>query len=133
MELIQANEAIFEELQSFVTKNRSIDVRTLANEGYVIRIPGKIIGCFVLEKQSFEDRWLKQLFIEREEAARLPYILEAILLLAREQQTRQVHVHSHQPALDILLEALQFSPQESPASSGQTGEKIGNWWIYQVC
>lgn len=132
MELIQANEAIFEELQSFITKNRTIDVRMLANEGYVIRIPGRIIGCFVLEKHDFEDRWLKQLFIEREEAARLPVLLEAILQLAKEQQTKHVHVHSHQPALDILLEALQFSPQQAQDGSGQLSQKDGNWWTYQV-
>lgn len=132
MELIKATDAIYEELNAFLMKNEKIDGRTLANHGYVIRNGGQIIGCFVLEMQGEADSWLKQLYIEKEFAGRLPILMETILQLAKQQQAKSVYVHSHQPVLDILLEALQFHPQEEADLSVDQPCRPGNLWTYQV-
>ena len=134
MELIRANQSVYENLNAFLLKNETIDARSLANSGYVIQVDSEIIGCFVLELTETNDSWLKQLYITQDHAAKLPILLEAISNLARQQNSKHIHIHSHQPVVDLLLEALQFYPQQDTNLQLELEEQYtkGNWWTAEV-
>lgn len=89
-------------------------------------------GCFVIDSIDEDIYWLKQLYVTKNAAASLPVLLESILALAKEKQAKQLFVHSHQPMVDVLLEALQFSPQKENAFVANQPDNKGNWWTYNV-
>lgn len=132
MKLIRANQVSYEALEQFLIKNENVDGRKLAHDGYVVEIDGNIEGCFVLQQVETGNYWLKQLYITQSEAAKLPVLLEAILALAKENEAKHVHVHSHQPVVDLLLEALQFHPQPGNPFPEKTEQMNGNWWRFHV-
>jgi len=132
MELIRANQSVYEDLNAFLLKNETIDARSLANSGYVIQVDREIVGCFVLEMIETNDSWLKQLYITKDHAAKLPVLLEAISNLARQQQSKYIHIHSHQPVVDLLLESLQFYPQQDANFQLESPGPQGNWWTQEV-
>ncbi|WP_373893986.1 hypothetical protein ACUL41_02310 [Virgibacillus natechei] len=132
MNLITAYSAPEEKLDHFLENNRNVNKESLLRSGYVVEIEGQIQGCFSLEKMDEGVYWLKQLYITKAEAAKLPVLLESILNLAKEQDAKKVYVNSHQPVVDVLLEALQFHPQKEEVFVGKSNQKEGNWWTYNV-
>ncbi|QKY70487.1 hypothetical protein [Lentibacillus sp. CBA3610] len=132
MEIIAANHASTEKLEEFLQHNQDVERGLLLEKGYVVELKEKIEGCFVLDTVDDDIYWLKQLYVTKNAATSLPVLLETILALAKEKQAKQVFVHSHQPMVDILLEALQFYPQKENAFVSEAPDKEGNWWTYNV-
>ncbi|MFD1362019.1 hypothetical protein [Lentibacillus salinarum] len=132
MELIAANHAPEEKLEQFLQHNENVERELLLEKGYVVTFKGTIEGCFVMDLVDADVYWLKQLHVTKQAATSLPVLLETILALAKEKQARQVFVHSHQPMVDVLLEALQFHPQKDNAFVQETPNQEGNWWTYHV-
>lgn len=132
MQLIRAFDTSEEQLEIFLKNNRNLDKERLLEKGYAVEIKGNIEGCFILEMMEERVYWLKQLYITKTNAAHLPVLLEAILTLAKQQQAKSVHVQSHQPVVDILLEALQFHPQKEKDFVDKHKINKGNWWSYSV-
>lgn len=132
MNLVRVNDVPYNALEAFLHHNPHVDGTKLAGSGYAVLIGGKIEGCFVLEQVESGCYWLKQLYIAKQEAAKLPILLEAILVLAKEKEAKQVRVHSHQPVVDLLLEALQFCPQKGETYTQYVHQDEGSWWVYQV-
>lgn len=132
MNLIQANRVSEEKLDHFLKNNQTVNGDSLLQMGYVVEVQEQIEGCFVLEAMDDYIYWLKQLYITKSEAAKLPVLLETILNLAKEQQAKTVYVHSHQPVVDIILESLQFHPQQEDIFVDKHESREGNWWFYSV-
>lgn len=134
MELILANNAPEEKLKNFLENNENVDKNLLFEKGYVVEIKGTIEGCFVMDlvDDQVDKYWLKQLYITPNAAASLPFLLEAILTMAKEKRAKQVFVHSHQPMVDILLDALQFYPQKNDILEKKHPNNKGSWWTYNV-
>lgn len=132
MNLIRANQVSVEKMEAFLMNNENVKKDGLMKHGYVVELNDKIEGCFVLEEMDNEMYWLKQLYITKNEAAKLPVLLESILVLAKEQHAKKVYVHSHQPVVDIILDALQFHPQKGKLFVDKHTNQEGNWWSYQV-
>lgn len=127
-----AKHTTYNQLEEFFSKNVNVDKNSVFQKGYVVEINNKIEGCFILDQIEANNYWLKQLYITQSEAAKLPLLLETILTLAKKQNAKSVYVHSHQPVVDILLEALQFHPQKEPLLVGKYPVGKGNWWAYNV-
>ncbi|WP_042221405.1 GNAT family N-acetyltransferase [Oceanobacillus manasiensis] len=132
MKLILANQADEKKLELFLEKNESINKASLIRAGYVVEVAEEIVGCFSLETMEEGIYWLKQLYINQTNASKLPVLLESILTLAKQKQAKSVYVHSHQPVVDILLEALQFHPQKEKLFVDKYRREEGNWWLYHV-
>ncbi|AXI10640.1 hypothetical protein CUC15_17590 [Oceanobacillus zhaokaii] len=132
MNIIPALQADETQLEKFFKQNESIDRETLLKSGYVVENQSVIEGCFSLEPVENEVYWLKQLYITKSAANKLPFLLEAILLMAREKRAKSVYVHSHQPVVDILLDALQFNRQNNTNFVDNHPITKGNWWSYNV-
>lgn len=132
MNLIATKRAPEEKVTQFLAENEHVDKHQLYTNGYVVEVNDKIEGCFVLQPVSENVYWLRQLHIKQHAAATLPVLLEAILVLAKECKARTVYVHSHQPLVDMLLQALQFHPQEKNEFVDKHADKKGSWWTYSV-
>lgn len=132
MKLISTRHAPRKKVERFLINNQDVDKQTLMKNGYVVEVNSNIEGCFILEQESEGVYWLKQLHVTKQAAPALPVLLEAILALAKEQNARSVYVHSHQPMVDVLLEALQFHPQKQSAFVDKHPREHGNWWTYSV-
>ena len=133
MKLIEASRVSKEELELFLQNNNQIDIKTLLKSGYVVISDEKIIGCFELESVDEGAFWLKQLYIIRNEAVKLPVLLEFILVFAKQKRAKVVFAHSEQPVTDLLLESLSFSLHEGDDLQLQkTTNRKGHWWSYQV-
>ncbi|SDQ12907.1 GNAT family N-acetyltransferase [Virgibacillus salinus] len=132
MKLIAANQASQEKLESFLTSNDNVEQDLLKKKGYIVEIDNNIEGCFILDSIDDDIYWLKQLYITKDYAKSLPVLLEAILAMAKEKQAKKVFVHSHQPMVDILLEALQFYPQKENILVDKHPIDKGSWWTYNV-
>src|SRR5690625_3818370 len=124
--------AVYEDLTGYLERNQNIDRKQLLANGYIAEIDGKIEASFILDKLDSDALWLKQLYITQAEAAKLPILLETILQLARKQEAKIVFVHSHQPVVDILLEALQFKIENNQSAVPLKPVMTGNWWSYHV-
>ncbi|GGH71162.1 hypothetical protein GCM10010978_06800 [Compostibacillus humi] len=133
MQIMRANEVPSGQLEEFLQQNETLDSEVLEEKGYIVSVKDHIAGCFVLDEMEKEDvYWLKQLYITKNEANKLPVLLEAILALAKAKQAKSVYVHSHQPIVDILLEAMQFHLQRENVFANPQPKTKGNWWYYQV-
>ncbi|AIF44678.1 hypothetical protein [Virgibacillus sp. SK37] len=132
MKVIRAYEAEEAKVERFLKSTPNVKKESLMYQGYVVEIDEKIEACFVLEEMEEGIYWLKQLFITQNKAAKLPVLLETILTMAKHQKAKRVFVHSHQPVVDILLEALQFNPQREQVFVDKYKNEQGNWWAYHV-
>lgn len=132
MKVMPVKRATYEMLEDFLARNENIKKPFFVDHGYVVEIDGKIEACFVLEEIEQGKMWLKQLYITQVHAAKLPVLLETILQIAKGKQAKVVHVHSHQPVVDILLEALKFEPEENEQGLPEKPVETGNWWSYHV-
>ncbi len=132
MNIIEASEVTKERLEQFLENNNQIDISSLLNTGYVVEYDDKIIGCFELAPIENGAYWLKQLYIIRNEAVKLPVLLEFILVFAKQKKAKVVYAHSEQPVTDLLLESLSFSLQTSQSLQLQQAVKRkGHWWSYK--
>lgn len=132
MKLIEANLAPQQLLDDFLKNNNHINKEHLVCNGYVAMKQEEIIGCFMLEPVENNLYWLKQLYVTQASATILPVLLESILVLAKQKYAKEVYVHSHQPMVDILLEALQFHPKSTEKMKEKLPNRKGRWWAYQV-
>ena len=132
MKVMSVKHAIYEQLVDYLERNDNIDKRLLLHKGYVVEISGQIEASFILDELDADVLWLKQLYITQGKAAKLPVLLETILQLARKREAKLVYVHSHQPIVDILLEALKFQPEKHNKFIPETPLMTGSWWSYHV-
>lgn len=132
MQIYKVEEADQEAVNDFLYRNENVSKELLSSHGYVVEMNGRIDGCFVLEPMEDRYYWLKQLYITQSEARKLPVLLEGILVIAKKIEAKCVYVHSHQPVVDILLEALQFKREEQIEVRKIDSQKNGNWWAYNV-
>lgn len=132
MKIMAAHQAPIEQVEAFIQTAEDFNTEGLLKEGYVVEIDGKISGCFILSTMGQDIYWLKQLYISKESAAHLPVLLESILQMTKQKQAKKLYVQSHQPVVDLLLEALQFYPQTKEELELKDKKKVGNWWAYQV-
>src|SRR5690625_2118274 len=132
MKFIQASKVTKQRLDEFIQHNNHIDLKALLATGYVVEHQDKIIGCFSLDEIGNEAYWLKQLYVIRHEAVKLPVIVETILTIAKEKQAKVIYAHSEQPVTDLLLESLSFSLQPKTEDMNQL-QKKGHWWTYSDC
>lgn len=132
MKIMSVKHAVYTELQDYLERNEYLVEDTLLAGGYVVEISGKIEGSFLLDEIDEETLWLKQLYITQAQAAKLPVLLETILQLARKRHAKSVYVHSHQPVVDILLEALKFQVTENKLSMPTSPSSSGSWWSCSV-
>lgn len=132
MKVLPVKHATYEQLDDFLNRNATIDKPLLFDQGFVVEIDGQIEGSFILEELESGGVWLKQLYITQSHAAKLPVLLETILQIAKHQHAKAVYVHSHQPVVDILLEALHFEPEEIQFEIPEKPVTTGNWWSYYV-
>jgi hypothetical protein len=132
MDLIPVNTVTVEELNRFLDKNDHVDGRSLVDHGYVVRIGEELEGCFVLAPLTDDVYWLRQLYINQKKADRLPFLIDAIVTLAEKKQLKRIYVHSHQPVVDLLLEALQFEKEKKNEYVDNPPKINGKWWAYNV-
>ncbi|WP_047980890.1 GNAT family N-acetyltransferase [Ornithinibacillus contaminans] len=132
MKLTIASEASENKIDEFLRTTNQVDKDSLLKEGYVVEIDEQIKGCFVLSNVEGRVYWLKQLYIAKESAQILPVLLETIIVLAKGKEAKKIYVHSHQPVVDILLNALQFHRQKDALELRNVARKEGNWWAYDV-
>lgn len=131
MKCIPASDVQMDELEDFLECNNQIKKDSLIKNGYIVESGNKIIGCFELEMMDMGHYWLRQLYIVKSEAVKLPVLLEYILLFAKEKQAKMIYAHSEQPVTDLLLSSLCFSLQQENTVIAQLKEK-GHWWSYKV-
>jgi len=132
MKIMPVKHAVYEQLKDYLERNDNINKQLLLQKGYVVEISGQIEASFILEELDADILWLKQLYITQSKAAKLPVLLETILQLARKREAKRVYVHSHQPVVDILLEALSFQPEKQNKFIDEKSLMTGSWWSYQV-
>lgn len=132
MKLMKARQSPPNLLNDFLQNNDHINKEHLVDTGYVAMKNNEIVGCFILQRVEDGLFWLKQLYITKSAATILPVLLESILVLAKQNYAKEVYVHSHQPMVDILLEALQFHPKQENAFINQLPSSKGTWWAYEV-
>lgn len=132
MQLLRTQSASKDQVEDFLLKNIEIDREDLISKGYIVRMDNRIIGCFILDQLKDRLYWLRQLYIMKEETMKLPLVIEAILVLAKDKEATQVFVNSHQVMLDIILNALTFYPAPYPLSDQKDIESKGKWWAYDL-
>lgn len=133
MEFIQASQVNQEQLEHFLENNDQIEIHSLLKTGYVVQCNEKIIGCFEMQSVDNGAYWLKQLYIIRNEAVKLPILLEYILVFAKQQEAKVIYAHSEQPVTDLLLQSLRFSLQsEQSFEIKEAMKRTGHWWSYEV-
>ncbi|MDY0409502.1 hypothetical protein ACFFIS_13005 [Virgibacillus soli] len=132
MKLIAAKHIATEEMEQFIQTAQHVEQKHLLKEGYVVKMNDEIKGCFVLSSIEKDKYWLKQMYIAQDVAASLPVLLETIIVLVKELEAEKLIVHSHQPVLDMILDALQFHQQEHAQIVDKPMRKQGNWWAYEV-
>lgn len=132
MDIIKANEVESAELRTFVDTSQSIDQRKLLQSGYVIRQSDALEGCFVLEETVGKAYWLKQMYLTKNAVTSLPVLFEAVVALAKRKQAERLIIYSHQHAIDTILEALQFYPQNDRSSVDNPVNNQGRWWEYSI-
>lgn len=131
MKCIPASDVQLNELEDFLKCNQQIKQESLIRNGYIVVSNDKIIGCFELEMMDLGHYWLRQLYIIKSEAVKLPGLLEYILLFAKEKQAKMIYAHSEQPVTDLLLSSLCFSLQNENKVIAKLKDK-GHWWSYKV-
>lgn len=132
MKIIAAYRMPSEQIESFLQLADQVEKASLLQHGYVLVIDEVIKGCFIWMPVEKGIYWLKQLYIVKDAAGNLPVLLETIVQMAREKQVEKLYVQSHQPVVDILLDALQFCPQQRGIQHETQQETEGKWWAYQV-
>src|SRR5690625_7712345 len=131
MNIIEASKVTKERLEQFLENNNQLDISSLLKTGYVVEYGDRIIGCFELALIENGAFWLKQLYIIRNEAIKLPVLLEFILVFAKQKEAKVVYAHSEQPVTDLLLESLSFSLQTHHSLQLQKAvNRKGHWWSY---
>lgn len=133
MKCIPATQLDQTTLDEFLSCNGQIKRESLVEKGYVVEWQDRIIGCFELELVDHDVYWLKQLYIIQSEAAKLPVLLEYILVFAKQKKAKSIYAHSEQPVTDLLLQSLRFSLETEQLD--RLKEKVirkGHWWTYQV-
>lgn len=137
MQLIQASQLTEEAFRRFVESNEQIKRDALWKSGYVFEVNGEICGCFQLDQIDTDAYWLKQLYVTKASAKKLPLLFEVILLFAKKQRAKRIYAHSKQPVTDLLLDSFSFSLQQDHHTI-ELKQKLnkdefkGHWWLYHV-
>lgn len=132
MRLIRASKLNETEFNQFVEHNDHIRSKSLREKGYMFEVNGEICGCFQLEKIENGAFWLKQLYITKAKAGKLPLLLEVVLRYAKQLHAKRIYAHSQQPVTDLLLDSFSFSLQNEQNINIKHNHKNGHWWLYNV-
>lgn len=100
--------------------------------GYLVEINDQIRGCFILDEIKEGLYWLKKLYVTKTATIKIPILVEAILVLAKQKNAKKVYVNSHKLMMDIILESLNFHPQENNELLNKYDKGVGKWWEYSV-
>lgn len=133
MKFIYARHADQIKREAFFATNKHLNNDQFLKDGYLVEKDAQIIGCFMIERVTVDTYWLKQLYITQSAAELLPSLLEMVLMFAKQRQVKKIYVFSHQPTVDIILEALQFQEEHShPIVVNSHNYSSGKWWTYNV-
>lgn len=132
MELVQVCEATEEKVKDFLKEHAQIGHKNLKTSGYFVKTNEQITGCFTLEPVENGIFWLKQLYIARSEAMRLPDLFRLILSLAEEKNAEKIVVRSHKLMLDLILESLHFELEEESPFPVEGDLPYNKWWSYRL-
>lgn len=132
MKLIKASKLPLELVNVFLESNQQINKEHVLQSGYIIEVNHKICGCFVLEHIEKGLYVLQQFFVTTTDAMKIPVLVESILLLAKQKGASEIFVHSHKLMIDMILEALQFHPQECCGFLDKYTKNEGKWWSYAI-
>lgn len=133
VKLIRANRAEHHKIDEFLRNNQQIKKCSLIEFGYIVETNHKVTGCFTLEPVEGDIYWLKQLYITRTEAIKLPILFESILAIAVNIGAKKVFVRSHKLMLDLILESLQFQLENiGPIEEPNIDDSSHKWWSYQI-
>lgn len=132
MRLIRASQLTEAEFNQFINNNDQINGRSLRESGYMFEVEGEICGCFQLEEVTDGTYWLKQLYITKTKARKLPLLLKVIIRYAKQKQVKQIYAHSQQPVTDLLLDSFSFSLTQEQHINIKHNNTKGHWWLYQV-
>jgi len=95
---------------------------------YCIEDDGEIISLCQLDVHTDGAGWLKKLFITRQQATKLPDVLQTIIRFAETKRAKQLYVHSKQPLTDLLLLSSSFTIDERSNVQHFNDEQTGTWW-----
>lgn len=132
MKLMRANEVPEGLVNNFLENNPQVNKQSILQSGYVVEMNDNICGCFVLKHIKNGIYVLRQLFVTATSAINIPIFIESILQLAAQMKAREIFVHSHKLMIDIILEALQFHPQEDCSFLDKYTKNEGKWWSYAI-
>src|SRR5699024_2250550 len=88
--------------QTFCKDNELMNKATFPDNCYAVLSTHGMIGYLELELMEDYQYWLKRLYIIRNEAGKLPVLLEYILLLAKEKEATVIYAHSDHPVTHLL-------------------------------
>lgn len=129
---MRANEVPVSFVNDFLDSNSQINKQSVIQSGYIIEINQKICGCFVLKHIKNGIYVLRQFFVTATDSIKIPIFIESILKLAEQIKATEIFVHSHKLMVDIILEALQFHPQENYSFLDKYTKNEGKWWSYAI-
>jgi len=134
MQLKKATAVKEVDLQSFIASNEDWLILHDINEptSYVIEEAGTIISWFQIEPLTEDEVWLKKLFIVKNEALKLPAVLQTIIRFVAEKEAATIYVHSKQIVTDLLLSSFSFSLQSPEHLQAFQDMGEGNWWYAQI-
>lgn len=132
MRLMKASNLPQKRVHDFLESNQQVNQAYITQSGYLIEMNHDICGCFVLEHIKDGLYVLRHFFLTVTDALKIPILVEAILQLATEKKATKVFVHSHKLMVDMILEALQFRPQENSDFLDKYSQYDGKWWSYTI-
>lgn len=130
--IIKASQLSEKDVHNFLKNAHQINVRSILQSGYMLEVNDEIRGCFVLEEINDKIYELKTFYLVSTEAIKIPTLFEAILSVAKENNAKKIFVYSQKLMTDIILELLDFYPQENSIFPIKKGNNEGKWWSYTI-
>lgn len=130
--IIKASQLPEKDVHKFLKNAHQINVKSILQSGYMLEVNDEIRGCFVLEEINDKIYELKTFYLVSTEAIKIPTLFEAILSVAKENNAKKVFVYSQKLMTDIILELLDFYPQENSVFPIKKGNNEGKWWSYTI-
>src|SRR5690625_2319500 len=132
MELIRANQVSKDLLINFLQGNQNVNEDQLLDKEHVVVDNDRLIGCCVREAVEDNQIWLRQMYVSREEAMKIPILIEATVTLAKQQAAMTIYVNSHQLLVDIILASLQSRQEAEGVLLNGIYRSTGKWWTYPI-
>lgn len=132
IKIFQARELPEKYVHEFLKNVQEIQISSILESGYILEINQTIRGCFNLQKIKGNIYELKQFYVIKTEDIEISLLFDMIIAMARKLGAKEIWVNSHKLMIDILLERLQFYPQNSKSQLGNHVKMSGKWWTYPI-